>query len=169
MDALEAIKTRISPAQLTGPGPTPDQLHEILLAGASAPDHGRLQPWRFILIEGDARQRLGELMARSIERRERDVTAQKVDTERKKAFRAPLIIVVAAVVQETPKVPVIEQIVAAGAAAQNMLLAAHAMGLGGFWRTGALAYDPEVRRAFGLTERDTIVAMLYIGSDAHTG
>src|SRR4051794_9365488 len=139
MDALEAIKTRISPAQLTEPGPTPSQLHEILLAGASAPDHGRLQPWRFILIDGEARHRLGDLMARSIARREPGAAEQKIETERKKAFRAPLVIVVAAVVQDAPKVPAIEQVVAAGAAAQNMLLAAHAMGLGGFWRTGPLS------------------------------
>ena len=169
MDALQTLHSRVSPAQLTEPGPTPDQLRDILIAGASAPDHGRLQPWRFIVIEGESRKRLGEIMAQSVAQHEPDAPESKLDTARKKALRAPLIIVVAATVRENPKVPDIEQIIAAGAAAQNMLLAAHAMGFGGFWRTGPLAYDPEVKRAFGLAQNDAIVAMLYIGSVGHPG
>ena len=80
------------------------------------------------------------------------------------ANRAPLIVIVAAAVTENPKVPDIEQIVAAGAAAQNMLLAAHALGLGGFWRTGAIAYDAEVKSALGLAHSDTVVGIIYLGS-----
>src|SRR5437870_3597541 len=117
MDALEVIKSRISPAQLTEPGPSSGQLQEILLAGASAPDHGRMQPWRFIVLEGDARNRLGELMAQSLARREPQTPQSKVDSEYNKAFRAPLVIVVGATIQDNPKVPDIEQIIAAGAAA----------------------------------------------------
>src|SRR5262245_52741909 len=119
MDALDVIKSRISPAQLAEPGPDPGQLQEILLAGASAPDHGRMQPWRFIVLEGDARKRMGELMAQSLARREPHTPQVKLDSEYTKAFRAPLVIVVGATVQENPKVPDIEQIIATGAAAQN--------------------------------------------------
>jgi nitroreductase len=164
MDAIEALMSRVSPAQLVEPGPTAEQLELILAVAARAPDHGRMQPWRFVLIEGAARARFGEVMAGSLQRREPDAPAGKLDAERKKAMRAPLIVVVAAAVKENPKVPEVEQIVAAGAAAQNMLVAAHAFGLGGFWRTGAIAYDPEVKRALGLADADTIVGIIYLGS-----
>ncbi len=169
MDALEALIGRVSPAQLVAPAPDAEQLEAILVAGASAPDHGRMQPWRFIVIEGEARTRFGELMAQSLQRREATVAEERLDAERKKALRAPVIVVVAAVIRENPKVPGVEQMVAAGAAAQNMLVAAHAMGLGGFWRTGPFAYDGEVKKAFGLLEADAIVAILYIGSVGHAG
>jgi nitroreductase len=164
MDAIEALMGRVSPVQLVEPGPTAEQLRKILAAAAAAPDHGRMQPWRFILIDGEARARFGELMVQSLQRRERAAPAGKLDAERKKAMRAPLIIVVAAAVKENPKVPDIEQIVAAGTAAQNMLVATHAIGLGGFWRTGAIAYDAEVKTALGLSESDAVVGILYIGS-----
>lgn len=164
MDAIEALMGRVSPAQLAEPGPDPAQLRILLAAAARAPDHGRMQPWRFVLIAGEARVRLGEVMAQSLKRREPDAPPGKLDAERKKPLRAPLVVVVAAAVQENPKVPDIEQVIAAGAAAQNMLVAAHALGLGGFWRTGATAYDPEVKRALGLAGHDAIVGFIYLGN-----
>ncbi|HXP77646.1 MAG TPA: nitroreductase [Stellaceae bacterium] len=164
MDAIDALMNRVSPAQLVEPGPDAAQLRTLLAAAARAPDHGRMQPWRFVLIEGEARVRFGEVMAQSLKRREPDAPAGKLDAERKKPLRAPLVVVVAAAVKENPKVPDVEQVVAAGAAAQNMLVAAHALGLGGFWRTGAAAYDPEVKRALGLGDSDAIVGFLYVGS-----
>src|SRR5262249_49152804 len=118
---------------------------------------------------GEARKRLGALMSQSLARREPQNPQARLDAEYQKAFRAPLVIVVGATIQENPKVPDIEQIIATGAAAQNMLLAAHAMGFGGFWRTGGLAYDPEVKKAFGFSDKDALVAVLYIGSIAHAG
>jgi nitroreductase len=169
MDALDALTGRVSPAQLVPPGPNAEQLQAILVAGASAPDHGRMQPWRFIVIDGEARTRLGELMAQSLQRREPAIPEDRRAAERKKALRAPTIIVVAAAIRDNPKVPDVEQVIAAGAAAQNMLVAAHAMGLGGFWRTGDFAYDAEVKRAFGFAETDAIVAVLYIGSVGNPG
>jgi len=164
MDAIEALMGRVSPAQLAEPGPTAAQLQTLLSVATRAPDHGRMQPWRFVLIEDEARHRLGEVMARSLQRREPDAPAGKLDAERKKPLRAPLVVVVAAAIKENPKVPDIEQVVAAGAAAQNMLVAAHALGLGGFWRTGATAYDAEVKRELGLGEQDAIVGFIYLGS-----
>ncbi len=164
MDAIEALMGRVSPAQLVEPGPDAAQLKTLLAAAARAPDHGRMQPWRFVLIDGEARTRFGEVMAQSLKRREPDAPVGKLDAERKKPLRAPLVVVVAAAVKDNPKVPDIEQVVAAGAAAQNMLVAAHALGLGGFWRTGATAYDAEVKRALGLADQDAIVGFLYLGS-----
>jgi nitroreductase len=169
MDAITALTTRISPAKLGEPGPTPEQLDRLIAAAAAAPDHGRLRPWRFVLVEGSARDRFGDMLARSLHRREPSAPQAKLDAERQKALRAPAILVIAAAAQENPKVPAIEQVVAVGAAAQNILVAAHAMGLGGFWRTGAPAYDPEIKQALGFGRDDTIVGFLYLGTVALPG
>ena len=92
-----------------------------------------------------------------------------LEAERNKALRAPVIVIVMAVVQENPNVPAIEQIVSAGAAAQNMLVASLALGLGGFWRTGAAAYDPLFKKALGASEKDVIVGVLYLGKVVTAG
>src|SRR5262250_2602871 len=104
MDAIEALMGRVSPAQLVEPGPEAAQLRILLAVATRAPDHGRMQPWRFVLVEGEARHRLGEVMARSLQRREPDAPAGKLDAERKKPLRAPLVVVVAAAIKVNPKV-----------------------------------------------------------------
>jgi nitroreductase len=166
MDAIEAILARASCLRVVPPGPTPDQLELILKAGSRAPDHGRMQPFRFLVMEGAARERLGELMAAALARRAPDVAASALDGERAKALRAPTIVAVGAALRPNPKVPDIEQVVAAGAACQNMLLAAHALGLGAFWRTGPAAYDAGVKAGLGFDEGDAIVGFLYFGAPA---
>jgi nitroreductase len=140
-----------------------------LRAAVRAPDHGRLQPWRFLLIEGEARRQLGDVLANALHAREPDTSLQKLDAERAKPMRAPLVMVVAAEPREHPTIPEIEQVMAVAAAAHNILLAAHARGFGGFWRTGASAYDPEVKRALGLAPGSHIVGFLYLGTIAMPG
>lgn len=169
MDALTALTTRVSPAALDAPGPSGDALQKILEAAVAAPDHGRMRPWRFILIEGTAREKFGTMLAEALTRREPTAPAGKLEAERKKALRAPLIVVVAASVQSNAKVPEIEQLVAVGAAAQNMLVAAYALGFGGFWRTGAIAYDPAMKRTLGLADSDAIIGFLYLGTTKTPG
>jgi nitroreductase len=169
MDAIELILARCSPMQLVEPGPDRDQLDTILRAAVRAPDHGRMQPWRFLLIQGDARQRLGDLMMQSLQRREPTIEPTRLTSERDKSMRAPLIIAVAAAVRANPKVPDIEQIVAVGAAVQNMILAAHALGFGAFWRTGPAAYDSEVKEALGFSPSDALVGFIYLGSIGKAG
>lgn len=169
MDALTALTTRVSPAALDAPGPSGDALQKILEAAVAAPDHGRMRPWRFIVIEGVAREKFGALLAELLLRREPTAPAGKLEAERKKALRAPLIVVVAASAQSNAKVPEVEQLVAVGAAAQNMLVAAYALGFGGFWRTGAVAYDPAMKRALGLAETDAIIGFLYLGTTKTPG
>jgi len=164
MTSIDLLRDRVSPAQLGEPGPDPAQLRLILEAGSRAPDHGRMQPWRFITIEGEARHRFGEVLARALEKREPSSPPAALEHERKKPLRAPLMIVVAAVITDNPKVPAVEQTIAAGAAAQNIILASHALGFGAFWRTGAPAYDAEVKSALGLTEHDALIGFLYIGT-----
>jgi nitroreductase len=167
MEALEAVITRcsVAPAFLAEPAPDATALERILAAGASAPDHGRLRPWRFIVIRGDARARLGEVFAAALRRRDPAAADAALEQERTRPLRAPLVIAVAARLdRQHAKIPEIEQILSAGAAVQNMLLAAHAQGYGGKWLTGANAYDENVKAALGLAPDDRLVAFLYLGS-----
>lgn len=166
MNVLDALITRVSPRMLVDPAPDDAQIEKMIAAAVAAPDHGRLRPWRFILLRGDARQRFGAVLAEALRKREPDAPPSLLDKERDKPLRAPLVIVAAAKPQESRKIPAIEQIVAVGAAAQNLLLAAHALGFGGMWRTGAPAYDPAVKQALGLDAQDTIVGFLYVGTPA---
>jgi nitroreductase len=167
MEALEAVMTRasVAPAFLTEPAPEGAALERILAAGASAPDHGRLRPWRFILIRGGARARLGEVFAEALRRRQADAPEAALEQERARPLRAPLLIaVVAKVDPEHPKIPEVEQILSTGAAVQNLLLAAHAQGFGGKWLTGANAYDDHVKKALGLAPDDRLVGFVHLGS-----
>jgi len=164
LDAIEALTTRASPTGLVAPAPDGDALQHMLRAAVRAPDHGRLRPWRFIIVEGAAREALGGILADALRAREPDVPDAALAKERAKPLRAPLIVIVAAKLREHRGVPAVEQIVAAGAATQNMLIAAHALGFGGFWRTGAAAYDERVKRALGLAAEDAIVGFVYLGT-----
>lgn len=166
MDALQALTTRASPVSLAEPGPDQAALEAMLAAGARAPDHGRMRPWRFIVVRGDGRAALGDVLAKAMRSREPQASEAAIAKERDKPLRAPLIVVVAAHVRDNPKVPDVEQVVAAGAAAQNILVAAHALGFGGFWRTGKPAYDDGVKAALGLAPRDVLVGFLYLGTPA---
>jgi nitroreductase len=169
MDAVEALLTRVSPLRLGSESPEGAALDNILNAGLRAPDHGRLRPWKFLLVRGGARNRFGTVLEEALRRREPAVTERVLQAEREKPLRAPLIVIVAASIHEDSKVPPIEQQLCAGAAAQNMLIAAHAQGFGGFWRTGAPAYDAYVKQALGLKPADAIVGFLYLGNVATPG
>jgi nitroreductase len=166
MDVLEAIETRSSVSALGEPGPTDAQWATLLRAGARAPDHGRLRPWRFLVIRGEARRRFGDILADAFLAGQPGATPEMVDRERRKPLRAPAILVVAATPMAHPGAPEIEQILAAGAATQNILLAAHGLGLGAIWRTGASAYDKRVVAALGLPPESRIVAFVYLGTPA---
>jgi nitroreductase len=123
-----------------------------------------LRPWRFIVVAGSARPALGDVLASALRKREPGLPESAFDKERGKPLRAPLIIVVGAHLREHKSAPAVEQIIAAGAAAQNILVAAHALGFGGFWRTGNAAYDDDVKAALGLRAGDAIVGFLYLGT-----
>ena len=169
MDAVEALLTRVSPLRLGSESPEGIALDNILNAGLRAPDHGRLRPWKFLLVRGEARNRFGTVLEEALRQREPAATERVLQAEREKPLRAPLIVIVAASIREDSKVPPIEQQLCAGAAAQNMLIAAHAQGFGGFWRTGAPAYDGYVKQALGLKAADGIVGFLYVGNVATPG
>lgn len=166
MDAIEALTSRRSPPKLVEPAPSGDELETILGAAIRAPDHGRLRPWRFIVLRGAARERLGQVLAEALKARVPGVPDDVVQREAQKPLRAPLIVVAAAALDEDHKIPVVEQILAAGAATQNIMVAAHAMGFGAMWRTGDGAYDAHVKAALGLKPADAIVGFLYLGTPA---
>ncbi|MFT7287125.1 MAG: nitroreductase [Halieaceae bacterium] len=157
------LKARNSAPRLTGPGPSGEELDEMLGCAMRAPDHGWLRPWRFISIQGDRRADFGELILASLLRREPDAC----DRYRQKALdaplRAPLIVAVAAAITAHPKIPAWEQRMAAGCAAHGLLLSAEAMGYAAIWRTGAIAEDPELARQLGCSEQEEMVAFVYIG------
>jgi nitroreductase len=166
MDALEALNTRATAKTYGETAPTKEQLAIVLQAAVRAPDHGRLRPWRFMLVEGDQRRKLGEILAAAALRRVPGLSPGDLQRERDKAMRAPLIIIVACRIVPGTKIPVIEQILAAGSAAQNILLALHALGFAAAWKTGEGAYDPEVKRALGFAADDHLVGFIYTGGGA---
>ena len=168
MDALELLRTRYSASKLGGPPPSGPAVQAMLESAHRAPDHGLLQPWRLVLIEGNARQRFGEVLAEALTQRTPGADDHARARERDKALRAPLIIVVATRCDRSARVPLIEQILSAGAAAHSIMLAAFAQGLGAMWRTGDAAYDNTVKAALGLESDDAIVGFIYVGTELDT-
>jgi nitroreductase len=167
MDTLAAIAARRSIGRIQAPGPSPADLQTILSAAARAPDHCELRPWRFVILEGQAKDTFGHVLALAYQARAgtgEHPTEGQLDKERHKLDRAPLVLVVAAVRTEHPSVPFTEQICSAAAAAQNAILAATALGYASMWRTGEAARDPAVVEALGLGSQDAIVAFLYLGT-----
>jgi nitroreductase len=160
-EALELLLQRHSPWPLTDPAPPQQDLDLVFQAALRAPDHGQLQPWRFITIAGDARLALGEVFAQAARQRDPEEDGERF---RNKAMAAPLLIAICARVLAPHKIPESEQVLAVGAAAMNMLNALHLLGYGGFWATGLNSYDPRVQRALGLGEADRLLGFLYVGT-----
>jgi nitroreductase len=165
MELFAAVQTRSSAARLGEPGPSPEHLSLLLGAAELAPDHGRLKPWRFIVLKDAVREAFVAAAAEAKRARLPAMTVEQVAAEREKMNRSPTIVVIGcAVNREQSKIPEIEQIVAVGAAAQNLFLAAHDLGYGVMWKTGAAAYDPAVKAVVGLRPDDHIVAVMHLGA-----
>lgn len=163
MDVIEAIHERHSAAKMK-PDAIPRELIEKLLAAAAqAPNHYKIHPWRFVVLTGQARERLGDLMAEIFHRKFPEVKPEALAKERAKPLRSPLLIAVGVDKPTESKVIEIENICAAAAACQNILLAAHALGLGSHWRTGDAARDPEIKKFLGFSEDQHLIAFLYLG------
>jgi nitroreductase len=164
---LQALRERRSMGRVRPEAPPRAQIEQIIAAAGWAPNHYRTAPWRFIVVTGAARERLGGVMAASLaatlENPDDPEARQLIERERRKPLRAPILIAVAAVPSEAPKVIEIEEIAATAAAVENMLLAAQALGLGAMWRTGRPAYDPEVKRFLGLPDHSHVLALVYVG------
>lgn len=161
MDALDALLNRVSAPRLCEPAPDAAQRELLFRAALRAPDHSQLRPWRFLTIEGAAREQLGELFAQALPA---DASPEALSKARAMPLRAPLLVVVIARVQAHPKVPAQEQVLAAGCAAHGILLAAYVQGIGAVWRTGELAYNAQVAAGLGLAADEQIIAFLYLGT-----
>lgn len=160
----ETISQRQSIGQLVEPAPTASQLNAAFEAALTAPDHHRLHPWRFIVIQGEQRAALGQLLSEAIA----DLEADEVQVERVKAhpFRAPMIVICVTPLQDHPKVPHFEQILSGGAAIQNFILSLQAQGFSTMWRSGAVVESGYLKKQLGFAERDIISGIIYIGTAA---
>jgi len=161
---LDLLTRRRSISRLTEPGPDEADLTTMIEAACAAPDHGRLRPWRFVVLRGSARDELGAAFAQAQSQRDPAATDEDLANVAAKARRAPVIVAVVARTTPHPKVREWEQLVAAGCAAQNLCLAATALGYGSMWRTGWLAEHPVVLARLGLGEDEQLVGMIYLGT-----
>ncbi len=167
MAALETLLSRVSVSSLVEPAPEGAVLDGILEAGLRAPDHGRLAPWHYVLIRGDARRRLADLVETALRARDPEAPQPLIDKQRGKFLRPPLTIALGARIRTDHKVPPLEQMLAVGAGAMNLLNAIHASGFGAIWVTGANAYDPRVQAGLGFVAPDTLAGFLFVGTPAH--
>jgi nitroreductase len=164
---LSALRERRSAARLKA-DPVPEALVEQVIEAATwAPNHRLTEPWRFVVLTGEARTALGKVMAQSLRERlpeaERESAGARLEKERNKPLRAPVLIAVAALPSSDPRVLESEEVAAVAAAVQNMLLAAEALGLGAMWRTGDAAFDPAVKAFLDLPPEAHVVAFVYMG------
>jgi nitroreductase len=163
MDVLEAINLRQSIGKVK-PDPVSRELIERLLSAAvQAPNHYKVRPWRFVVLTGSARERLGEVMAESLRQRDPNADGEALARERAKPLRAPVLIAVGVDQPSLPKVIEIENVCAAAAATQNLLLAAHALGLAAMWRTGDAARDPGIKAFLGFEADQRVIGLVYVG------
>jgi nitroreductase len=166
MDVFEAIGSRRSIARLAPEAPPRAVVERLLSAATWAPFHHCAEPWRFIVIEGSARASLGEIAAESLSvpaNLPQDALRKLVRKEQERFLRAPVIVTVVALGAGDP-VDAEENYAACCAATQNLLLAAQAQGLSGYWRTGKIVRDPRICGALGVAEGERIVAMVYLGT-----
>lgn len=161
--AVELLLSRQSANLLQEPAPEGAELDLILDAGLRAPDHGRLRPWRFVLIRGAQRQAWADRLAEAAMARDPANGPAMAEKSRAWVARTPLIIAIGVEMKEG-KIPEIEQLLSAGAAAMNMLNAIHLLGYGGMWVTGANSYDPQVNKALGFEAPSRLVGFLGVGT-----
>jgi nitroreductase len=164
-DALELLKTRRSfkAVELTGPAPAAAEIDTLLTVAARVPDHGKLVPWRFIVFEGTARRAAGAAIVAAFRAKYPDAKPEQAEAERARLARAPLVIAVVSRAAPHVKIPKWEQVLSAGAAAMNLVLAAHALGYGACWITEWYAYDRGVLDALGLRPHEKIAGFVHIG------
>ncbi|MFN3630113.1 MAG: nitroreductase [Casimicrobiaceae bacterium] len=153
------------PKHLAAPGPDESQLRQLFEAAAAAPDHGLLRPWRFILVPETRRADLAEVFARALQDRDPNATPEQFEMAREKAYRAPcLMLVVARLAKAEPNIRAIERMVSVGAAVQNILLTAHAMGFGSSLTSGQAMTSPHMHALFALERGEKAVCFVNIGT-----
>lgn len=162
---IELLLSRrsVSVRDMTSPGPTPEQLQTLLRAAHRVPDHGKLGPWRFVVFEGEARATFGKELANIYCQDNPDASDKLQSFQADLLTRAPLVIAVISTASEHEKIPQWEQILSAGAACQNLLIAATAMGFGAQWLTEWYGYHPQVHTLLGMAPHHRVAGFIYIG------
>jgi nitroreductase len=175
LDIFELIEKRRSLSRMRPEAPPRELIERLLTAAVHAPNHHNTQPWRFFVLSGDARVEFGNTLAEALRRRlSPNVDATKLEPllagERAKPLRSPVVIVVGVVTDKTDAMTAREDLEAASAAINNLLLAAETLGLAAIWRTGDGAYDDSVKASFGLAPEDEIAGVVYVGyADPNAG
>ena len=163
---IDFMLSRISPPihELKGPAPSDAEIETMIRVATRVPDHGRLEPWRFILYRGEARQRVGEMLAELAEKREGPLPEGRRNQELARFSRAPLVIGVVSSPKEHPKIPEWEMFLSGGAAAMSLVLAANALGYSSNWITNWYSDTEEGRRILGLAPRERVIGFVHIGT-----
>jgi nitroreductase len=164
-EAIELLKTRrsVKPMELAGPGPSAAELDTLLTVAARVPDHGKLTPWRFIVFEGEARHKAGAAIEAAFRAQYPEAKDEQLAFERGRLARAPLVVAVVSRAAPHVKIPEWEQVLSSGAAAMNLVTAAHALGFAANWITEWYAYDRRVLDALGLAANERIAGFVHIG------
>ncbi|HEX7851024.1 MAG TPA: nitroreductase [Sphingomonas sp.] len=164
---LSLLSTRRSgkPRDLAAPGPDDAQLEQILEIAARTPDHGKLAPWRFVIVPADKRARLADVITNAYRAERPQASRLEIETLEQFATQAPVLVVVLSSPKADSHIPLWEQQLSAGAAGMNLLHAAHALGFAGGWLTGWAAYSDAVRDAFG-AEPERVAGFIFLGTPA---
>ena len=160
---LMARRRSAPPLTMTGPGPDSSELETLLTLAARTPDHGKLAPWRFIVFEGEARARAGEIFAEIFAAKNPGATTDQLNVERKRFQHAPLVVGVISTAAPHAKIPEWEQVLSAGAVCMNLTLAANAMGFVSAWLSQWVSYDRDVLDRFGLAPHEKVAGFVHIG------
>ncbi|RXT05220.1 nitroreductase [Ammoniphilus sp. CFH 90114] len=167
MELWEAIKGRRSIGKMKTDMPPRESIEKMLEAANWAPSHFRTEPWKFFVLTGAARERLGEAMATilrdSLNSADPTEIEERLNRQRNNPLRAPIIIAVASRSSDDARVIEVEQIEAVACAVQNMMLAGHELGLGTIWRTGGITYEPKLKEFFGLEQGEHLLGFVYVG------
>lgn len=168
MHLFDAIMNRRSVGKLTTPAPSDEELEQLMQLVFAAPDHKMLKPYRFVVLTGEQKDQLGQVLLRAALEKSAQTGEVLDEIQSTKILqqpnRAPMIVAVLTNYQEHPKVPEFEQLLTVGAATQNFLLGLTAMGYQSVWRTGLLCNERAVLEFFGLTPPNLVAALVYVGS-----
>ena len=163
-ETMESLLSRASVTELVEPAPRGQVLARILSTGLRAPDHGKLRPWRWVVIDGAGMEDFATLAVRAHAARDLDARGAELDRTRAKALRAPMAILLGGRILADNKIPEIEQVMSVAAGAMNLLNALHAEGFGGVWITGAYTADPAIAAGVGFEAPERLFGVLFVGT-----
>lgn len=164
LDVLNYLQARrsLSVKYMNDTAPSREEVDLILKTAARVPDHGKLNPWYFVVFEGDKREKVGSYLREAYKLEDPEASEAKLDLEAQRFMRAPMVIMVVSRMRKA-KHPIWEQFLSAGAVCQNLLLASNALGYAGNWLTEWYSFNPVFREKMGLDERDNIAGVIYLG------